>query len=134
MIFVLLLLSVIGFILIAWFGWKAKTHADLILYQTMPCTFIMVLFVISILSHSFLPIDMQFNAFVVVYVLLSFFAIVTTTALGIKGLIAWRQTNDNFLLAVSFLSVITIITNIFMCFLYPILFGYMLFRKWTNRK
>lgn len=135
MILALLIVGLVGYIFIMKKGWKANSNADLILYQSLPFTWFYVLTFTSFIVQAFKPGDMEWMGFFFLFLFpMSFFAIASTTALGVKGLMKCRETNDRFLSMTSLLSVTVLVTSFLTSVLFPVLFGYILYRKRSNRR
>jgi hypothetical protein len=137
----LLVISLVGINLITIFGFKAKTNENLMLFQSLPVSFMYILMFIAFPLQGFLfpGEDADTLGIGILVVMPSIlFVVVSMTILGIKGLTKWKAENDKFLLVTSLGSSFIMLTLVFTHFLFPLVTLYILgrkaVRKWKGKR
>ena len=131
-LFTLLVISLLTIILITFFGWRTKSNENLILFQSLPLTFIYSLLYVSFpLQHYLFPGEDSegYGMGFAVMLPTGLFLFISMTILGIKGMTQWKAENDKFLLVTSLACVSLMVSLVFTHFLYPVLTLYILGRK-----
>jgi hypothetical protein len=133
-------ISLLTIILITFFGWRTKSNENLILFQSLPLTFIYsLLFVAFPLQHYLFPGEDSegYGMGFAVMLPTGLFLFISMTILGIKGMTQWKAENDKFLLVTSLACVTIVISLVFTHFLYPVLTLYIVgkkaVRKWKGK-
>jgi hypothetical protein len=131
-LFTVLGISLLTIILITFFGWRTKSNENLILFQSLPLTFIYsLLFVAFPLQHYLFPGEDSegYGMGFAVMLPTGLFLFISMTILGIKGMTQWKAENDKFLLVTSLACVSLMVSLVFTHFLYPVLTLYIVGRK-----
>jgi hypothetical protein len=133
-------MSLLIITLITIFGWKTKTNENLILFQSLPLTFIYSLLFVAIPLQRYLFPRQDTEGYGIGFAVLlptGLFVFFSMLILGIKGLTQWKAENDKFLLVTSIASASVMITVVFTHFLFPLVTLYILLvkavRKWKSK-
>jgi hypothetical protein len=133
-------MSLLIITLITIFGWKTKTNENLILFQSLPLTFIYSLLLVAIPLQRYLFPGQDTEGYGIGFAVLlptGLFVFFSMLILGIKGLTQWKAENDKFLLVTSIASASVMITVVFTHFLFPLVTLYILVvkavRKWKSK-
>lgn len=140
-LFTLLAISFLVIVLITVFGWRTKSNENLILFQSLPLTFIYILMYVAFPAERYLFPGEDSEGYGMGFVVLipsGLFLFISMTILGIKGMTQWKVENDKFLLVTSFACISVVVSLVFTHFLYPVLtlfiVGKKAIRKWKGRK
>ncbi|WP_017379546.1 hypothetical protein [Paenisporosarcina sp. TG-14] len=131
-LFTVLGISLLTIILITVFGWKTKSNENLILFQSLPLTFIYSLLYVGFPLQRYLFPGEDSEGYGMGFVVMipsGLFLFISMTILGIRGMTKWKEENDKFLLVTSLACVSIMISLVFTHFLYPFLTLYILGRK-----
>ncbi len=119
---ILLVIALLIITLITIFGWKTKTNENLILFQSLPLTFIYSLLFVAIPLQRYLFPGQDTEGYGIGFAVLlptGLFVFFSMLILGIKGLTQWKAENDKLLLVTSIASASVMITAVFTHFLFP---------------
>lgn len=137
---IVLVMSLLIITLITIFGWKTKTNENLILFQSLPLTFIYSLLFVAIPLQRYLFPGQDTEGYGIGFAVLlptGLFVFFSMLILGIKGLTQWKAENDKLLLVTSIASASVMITVVFTHFLFPLVTLYILLvkavRKWKSK-
>jgi len=129
-LFSLLVTSLLVNILITFFGMKAKTNENLILFQSLPFVYSILFIFIPLQWYLFPGEDIEgYGIGFTVLVPTGLFLVISMTILGIKGLNQWKDENDKFLFVTSLASSLVVVSMVFTHFLFPFLTLYIVGTK-----
>lgn len=131
-LFSLLVTSFLVNLLITFLGMKAKTTENLILFQSLPASFMysFLFFCIPLQRYLFPGEDIGgYGIGFIVMLPTGLFLVISMTILGIKGLNQWKVKNDRFLFVTSLASSLVVVSLVFTHFLFPFLTLYIMGRK-----
>lgn len=131
-----LVISLIVMTLLTFYGFNSKSNENLILFQSLPVTFILGLLYAAIPLQRYLFPGEDTDGYGFGFTVLlptGSFMFFSMLILGIKGLSQWKVENDMFLLVTSLASSLLAISIVYLYFLFPLLTLYILGLK-TVRK
>jgi hypothetical protein len=128
----LLVTSLVVNIMITFLGMRVKTNENLILFQSLPASFMysILFFCIPLQRYLFPGEDIEgYGIGFVVMLPTVLFLVISMTILGIKGLKQWKVENDKFLFVTSLASSLVVVSMVFTHFLFPFLTLYIVGTK-----